>query len=529
MSSKLLKATASVGSLTLVSRILGFVRDVVIAQVFGAGSGTDAFFVAFKIPNFLRRLFAEGAFSQAFVPVLSEYKARRDAHELRQLIDSVAGTLGGVLFLVTLAGVAGAPLLIMLFAPGFLQEAGKFDLTVEMLRITFPYLLLISLTAFAGGILNTYGRFGVPAFTPVFLNLSLIAVAIWLAPRMEEPVTALAWGVFIAGVVQLAFQAPFLARLGVLPRPRWGWRHEAVQRVLRLMLPALFGSSVAQINLLVDTLIASFLVSGSVSWLYYSDRMVEFPLGVFGVALGTVILPNLSRQHAQASPEAFSRTLDWGLRWVVVIGVPATVGLFMLAGPIMVTLFQYKEFTPHDAEMAARSLMAFSVGLIGFIAVKVLAPGFYARQDTRTPVRFGVTAMVSNMVMNVVLVFPLAHAGLALATALASFINSGLLYRALRREGIYRPEAGWAALLARVMLAGAVMAGVLWIGSHDLSLWFPLSAVERATNLAAWIAAGGITYLVSLWLLGLRFHHLLVRHPGDKAPAARGASDEGLS
>lgn len=521
MSNKLLKATASVGSLTFISRILGFVRDVVIAQVFGAGSGTDAFFVAFKIPNFLRRIFAEGAFSQAFVPVLSEYKAQRDHHELRQLADDVAGTLGGVLFLVTLVGVVAAPLLIMLFAPGFMKETGKFDLAVEMLRITFPYLLFISLTAFAGGILNTHGRFGVPAFTPVFLNLVMIAAAIWLAPFMEEPVTALAWGVFLAGLVQLLFQLPFLARLRLLPRPRWAWRHEAVRRVLRLMLPSIFGSSVAQINLLVDTLIASFLVSGSVSWLYYSDRMVEFPLGVFGVALGTVILPNLSRQHAQASPDGFSRTLDWGLRWVLVIGVPATVGLLVLAGPIMVTLFQYKEFSPEDARMASHSLMAFAVGLLGFIAVKVLAPGFYARQDTRTPVRFGVTAMVSNMALNLVLVFPLAHAGLALSTSLASFINSGLLYRALRREGVYRPEAGWSALLARVLIAGVVMAGVLWLGSHNLSAWLQWRAAERASNLLLWIAAGSAAYLVCLWLFGLRLRHLTVQHVEGELPAVR--------
>jgi putative peptidoglycan lipid II flippase len=511
MSSRLLKSTASVGGYTLVSRVLGFVRDVVIARMFGAGMGTDAFFVAFKIPNFLRRLFAEGAFSQAFVPVLSEYKTQRDHAELRALADHVAGTLGAILFVVTLTGVVAAPLLVMVFAPGFLADPGKYGLTVDMLRVTFPYLLFVSLTAFAGGILNTYGRFGVPAFTPVFLNLALIGAALWLAPRMAEPITALAWGVFIAGAVQLAFQVPFLAKLRLLPRPRWGWRHEGVRRVLRLMLPAIFGSSVAQINLLIDTLIASFLVTGSVSWLYYSDRLVEFPLGVFGIALATVLLPSLSKQHAQASPEGFRRTMDWGLRWVLVIGLPATVGLMLLAAPTLTTLFQYGSFTPHDVEMASRSLMAYSVGLTGFILVKVLAPGFYARQDTRTPVRIGVIAMVVNMVLNVALVFPLAHAGLALATSLAAFVNAGLLYRALYREGIYRPQPGWGRLLQRVVVASVVMGVVLWVGSGELAAWLEWRALERAARLLLWIAVAAFAYGACLWLLGLRMRHLTMR------------------
>ena len=340
MSKALLKSTGIVSAMTSLSRVSGFIRDMLYAQLFGAGAGTDAFFVAFRIPNFLRRLFAEGAFSQAFVPVFSEYQTQHQQAELRELVDQVTGTLGAILLLITALGVLAAPLLILLFAPGFSSDAGKYQLTVDMLRITFPYLLFISLTALAGGVLNSCGRFAIPAVTPVLLNLTMIAAALWLAPHMEKPVMGLAWGVFIAGVVQLGFQIPFLRQIKLLPRPRWGWASAGVQQVLKLMLPAVFGSSVAQVNLLIDTLLASFLVSGSVSWLYYSDRLVEFPLGIFGVALGTVILPKLSRHHASAETAHFSQTLDWALRWALLIGVPATVALVILAGPMLAALFQ---------------------------------------------------------------------------------------------------------------------------------------------------------------------------------------------
>lgn len=508
MSKKLVKSTAVVGAMTLLSRLLGFVRDMVVARLFGAGVGADAFFVAFKIPNFLRRLFAEGSFSQAFVPVLSEYKTQRDHDEVKRLTDDVAGTLGVILLLVTVIGVLAAPILIFLFAPGFAGEGEKLGLATSMLRLTFPYIFFISLTAFAGSILNTYGRFGVPAFTPVLMNLCLIGCAVWLAPHMEEPVMALAWGVFLSGVVQLLFQFPFLRRLHLLPRPRWGSKDEGVRKVMRLMLPALFGSSVAQLNLLINTIIASFLVTGSVSWLYYSDRLVEFPLGMLGVALATVILPNLSQQHAAASPQEFSRTLDWALRWVMIVGTPATVGLFMLAGPLLTTLFQYHAFTIHDAEMATRSLMAYAVGLQGFILVKVLSPGFFARQDVRTPVRIGIVAMVANLVLNLLLVWPLAHAGLALATSLSAFINAALLYRILRREGVYIPEAGWSKLLLKILLANGVMALVLWWGASDMQAWFAWGGGERAKQLLLWVGAGVISYLATLLLMGVKFRIL---------------------
>ncbi len=510
----LANAIAKVGGNTLLSRILGLVRDLVVARTFGADAGTDAFFVAFKIPNFMRRLFAEGAFSMAFVPVLNEYKAKRGFAALKAFVDEVAGTLGAVLFAVTILGVLGAPILILIFAPGFADEPEKQALATEMLRLTFPYLLFISLTAFAGGILNTYERFGVPAFTPVLLNISLIACALWLAPRMEEPIVALAWGVLIAGVAQLAFQLPFLARLKLLPRPRLRTRDEGVRRIVRLMVPALFGVSVSQISLLIDTLLASFLVTGSISWLYYGDRLMEFPLGILGVALGTVILPKLSQRHAEASPEAFSRTLDWALRWVLLLGVPSAVGMFLLAGPMMATLFHSDEFTREDAHMAAHALMAYSLGIAAHMGVKVLAPGFYARQDMKTPVRIAVVAMLTNMVFNLILMFPFGHTGLALATTISATVNAGLLLRGLLRTGVYRPKAGWPLFLARGLGASTIMGLLLglalWQGGGTTS-WFMLSTWERVLALIGWILAGGAVYGLSLLVLGLRPRHFIPR------------------
>jgi putative peptidoglycan lipid II flippase len=509
MSKALLKSTGIVSAMTSLSRVTGFVRDMAYAQMFGAGAGTDAFFVAFRIPNFLRRLFAEGAFSQAFVPVFAEYQTQRRRAELQELVDQVAGTLGAILLLITAIGVLAAPVLILLFAPGFTTDAGKYELTVEMLRITFPYLLFISLTAFAGGVLNSCGKFAIPAVTPVLLNLTMIAAALWLAPRMEQPVVGLAWGVFIAGVIQLGFQIPFLRQVKLLPRPRWGWAAQGVQQVLKLMLPALFGSSVAQVNLLIDTVLASFLISGSVSWLYYSDRLVEFPLGIFGVALGTVILPKLSRHHASAETVHFSHTLDWALRWALLIGIPATVALIILSGPILSALFQYGEFDARDVTMSARSLMAFALGLVAFMLIKVLAPGFYARQDTRSPVKYGLIAMGANTAMVLLLIWPLAHAGLALATSLAAFLNAGLLFFNLRRRDIYQPRAGWTKFAAQVVAANLTMGLVLWFGTGSLEQWLNASARERLWHLSWLLVAGGGSYLLAALAVGIRPRHLL--------------------
>lgn len=507
----LLRSSGVVGTMTMLSRVLGLVRDMVIARYFGAGAGADAFFVAFKIPNFLRRLFAEGAFSQAFVPVLSSYREHRSQGEVKRLVDAVAGSLGLILLVVTLVAMLGAPALSAVFAPGFLEDEVKFALASDMLRITFPYLLLISLTAFAGGILNSYDRFAVPAFTPVLLNLAMIGAAIYLTPLMSEPVMALAWGVFIAGALQLFFQLPFLMRLGLMPRPRVDYRHEGVSRILRLMAPALFGVSVSQINLLLDTVLASFLQTGSVSWLYYSDRLSELPLGVFGIAIATVILPSLSRKHAADSAEQFAATLDWAVRAVLLIGLPAAVALALLAEPLIATLFHYGEVTDRDVVMSAQSLRAYSAGLLAFMLIKVLAPGFFARQDTRTPVKIGVIAMVANMVFNLMLVLPLAHAGLALATSLSAWLNGFLLWRGLRKEGAWRSQPGWPRFLLQILFAnGALAASVVWLNA-PVSAWLAASGIERALDMAVLVAVGVGVYFLALALSGVRVRHFRQR------------------
>lgn len=508
--SSLFKSLSTVGGGTLASRILGFVRDLVLARMFGADAATDAFFVAFKIPNFLRRLFAEGAFATAFVPVLTEYKTQRGHGELKAFVDHVAGTLALVLLGVSLVGVVAAPVVVSLFAFGwyFDGQEGQLGLAAEMLRLTFPYLFFISLTAFAGGILNAHGRFAVPAFTPVLLNISLIGCALYLSPTLDRPVVALAWGVLIAGIAQLTFQLPFLHQLKLLPSPRPRRRDEGVQRIMRLMLPALFAVSVTQINLLLDTVLASFLASGSISWLYYSDRLMEFPLGVLGVALGTVILPKLSQKQAEASPEGFRRTMDWGLRATMLLGLPAALGLALLAGPMIATLFLSDVFTPDDVAMARLSLMAYAVGLPAFIMIKVLAPGYYARQDTRTPVKIAVTAMIANMVLNLVLIFPLQHAGLALATSLSAYLNAGLLYRGLRREGVYVPGPDWRRIWPALLVALVGLAVLLWAIAPPLDDWLGADVGTRAVALLTWIAAGGAVYFISLALLGVRPRHL---------------------
>lgn len=512
----MLKSTLKVGSATIVSRVLGFIRDMVMARYFGASGATDAFFLAFKIPNFMRRLFAEGSFSLAFVPVLAEVRASGDQRALKDLVDHVAGTLAGILLVLTAIGVLAAPVVIAIFAPGWaLEGREEFWMSAGMLRITFPYILLISLTALAGGILNTFDRFLVPALTPALLNISLIAAAVLLSGRMEVPVEALAWGVLAAGILQLAVQVPSLVRLGLLPRPRWGWRHSGVRRILKLMIPTLIGSSVAQVNLLLDTVIATFLMAGSVSWLYYSDRLLEFPLGVFGVALSTVILPNLSRKFALQNPEGFSATLDWALRLAVIITLPAALGLAVLAVPILVTLFQYEAFTMADVDMASLSLAAYAAGLPAFIAVKVLAPGFYARQDTRTPVRIAITAMVSNMLLNLLFVVSLLavdfrgpHTGLALASSAAAYLNAGLLYRSLRRQGAYTPEPGWGRVWLAVGVGCAAMLAVLLWQAGGPEHWAGADALQRALRLTGLIAAGAAVYAAATLAGGLRARHL---------------------
>lgn len=501
--------TSVVGGMTLVSRVLGFIRDIVIARLFGASLAADAFFVAFRIPNFFRRLSAEGAFSQAFVPVLSEVKQNKTAEEVEAFIQSTLGILCLFLCALTLVALLIAPVVILLFAPGFHAEPEKLELAVSLLRITFPYLIFISLTAMAAAVLNTYGIFAAPAITPVLLNIAMITAAILGSLYLEQPIYGLAWGVFVGGILQLALQWPFLKRLGIAFLPRFKGQHAGVKRVLKLMLPALVGVSAVQIGVLVDTLIASFLQNGSISWLYYSDRLMEFPLGVFGIALATVILPHLSQQHLETAPEGFSHTLDWALKITFLIALPATLGLCLLAEPILIALFQYGAFDVRDAKMASQSLIAYSVGLQAFILIKVLATAFYARQDTKSPVRIALIALGVNVVLNLVFVLPLQHAGLALATSLAAFLNAGLLYRGLRKQGIYQPASGLKSFFVKVAIANIAMAGALLLMVEPAEVWLAWSLWQRAIQLCVTILSGAAVYVFSLLLLGLRPKHLL--------------------
>ena len=507
----LLKALATVSVMTLLSRILGFVRDTVIARAFGAGLMTDAFFVAFKIPNLLRRLFAEGAFSQAFVPILGEYKAKREFDEMRLLVDHVAGLLALALFIVTLIGVIAAPLVIYLSAPGFSADAQKFEITVSMLRIIFPYIFFISLVALAGGILNTYSRFSVPAFTPVLLNLCMIAGALWLTPYFDPPVLALAWAVLAGGVLQLAFQVPFLRRIKLMPRPRLDFRDAGVRRIMKLMGPAVFGVSVGQISLLINTIFASFLVTGSVSWLYYADRLMEFPAGMLGVALGTILLPSLAKHYATASHEEYSKLLDWGLRLTLLLALPAALALALLAVPLIATLFHYGKFSVHDLFMTREALLAYSIGLLGLIMVKVLAPGFYARQNIKTPVKIAIATLIATQLMNLAFIWKLQHAGLALAIGLGACLNASLLYYHLRKAGIYTPQPGWGLFLLKVSLALAVMAGALYWAMGDADAWLAMRALNKVVHLTLLVVVGAGAYFLALFALGVRLKDFIKR------------------
>ncbi len=539
MSRGLLRSTTVFSAMTFISRVSGLVRDQIYAAVFGASPAMDAFIAAFRIPNFMRRLSAEGSFSMAFVPVLAEYKAKHDHAAVKELIDRVAGTLTAALLVVTGLAVVFAPEVMNLFAPGFKPGSTQSDLAEVMLRITFPYALFISLASFVGGILNSYQRFAIPALSPVLLNLSMIAAALCLAPLMKswgyEPVLALAWGVFAAGILQLVFQLPALAKLGLLPRPRWGAAHAGVRKIMKLMVPTLFGSSVAQVNLLINTIMASFLIGGSVTWLYYTDRLLEFPLGMFGVAIGTVILPHLSGRHAATDPQGFSKGLDWGFRLCLLIGIPACIGLMLCAEALIATLFQYGHFKAHDTQMARLSLMAQSTAVPAFLLVKVLAPAFYSRQDTRTPVKSAVASVLINVVTTIALMavllwgtdagaaaraaagghlgdalghIPGAHAALALAIAVAGWANALQLWWYLRRAGVYEMQSGWAHFLRQLVVASVAMLAVLgvllWLW-QDWTLW---PWWERVWKLGVLVGAGAGAYGAALWLQGIRLRDL---------------------
>lgn len=502
----LLRSSIVVSLMTLLSRVLGMVRDIVVARYFGSNSAADAFFVAFRIPNFLRRLFAEGAFAQAFVPVLSEYRTKRTIAEVKLLVDRTIGALGLVLSGITVFGVIFAPYIMMVFAPGFYNDPYKMELAGRLLRITFPYLMLISLTAFCSGILNSYSKFAVPAVTPIFLNISMIAATIFMSPFFTVPVMALAWGVFIAGVAQFLFQLPFLAKMRLLPRPRLH-KDEGVKRILLLMLPALLSVSVSQINLLFDTILASFLKEGSVSWLYYADRLSELPLGAFGIAIGTVILPSLSRQHAGERPQAFSATIDWAIKMVLLVGVPAAIALGVLAEPLIATLYNYGKMTTYAVEQSAKALQAYSLGVLTFMLIKVLAPGYFARQDLKTPVKIAIICMIANMGFNLVLIWPLQHVGLALAASLSSVLNTVLLGWGLYKAGVYKPGAGWFVFIARLVAACIVMSILLlWLNAPSVE-WFAWSWKKRVVEMSILVIAGVIVFFGALGLFGMRPRH----------------------
>ncbi len=516
MSRPLLKQTTTTGFATLLSRITGLLRDSFITQSIGAGPVSDAFYVAFKIPNFLRRLFAEGAFSQSFVPVISEYKTQRGQAEVRELIAGVAGTLGGVLLLVSIVGVIGAPVIIYFFALKWgISGATQFDLAVQMLRWTFPYLFFISLVSLFSGVLNSYGRFFIPAFTQVIMNVVMVVAAVVFASGSSNPGLVLAIGVFVSGALQLVFQLPSIARLGLLALPRWRPALEGVRKIAKLMVPGIIGSSMAQISLLLDTQIATFLVAGSVTWLYVADRLMEFPLGVFSIALATVILPGLSAHHAAQSTRQFSGTLDWALRLVLLLASPAAVGMLCFAGPMTALIFGYRQFTPEDVQKTSYALMAYSWGLLGFSFVKVLVPGYYARQNTKRPVRIAMTALAITMSLNVVVVlpasmlgFPNPHILIATSTCIGAAINTFLLWRGLTREGVLQHSPGWPAFVTRILAANLLMGALLWWLAGDTAHWATMSFLDRLLRGGGGILAGAALYFVALYAFGMRYRHL---------------------
>ena len=500
-----LRATTLVSLMTFCSRLFGFVRDMLMAQIFGAQAGMDAFYLAFRIPNFMRRLFAEGAFSQAFVPVLAEYQQKQDFQAVRIFLARVLGCLGFALLLITILGMIGSPLVVKLFAPGFKSGGMRALWASQMLAITFPYLMFISLTAMAGAALNTYGYFGLPAFTPVILNLVMIVAALWGRQHVTPPVFALAWGVLIAGVLQFLLQVPFLIHKHLWVWPKILWSDPGVKRVLKLMVPALFGVSVAQVNLLVDTMFASFLPVGSVTWLYYTDRLTDFPLGVFGVAIATVILPNLSRKHASAEQQKFSETLDWALRMILLIGLPAAIGLAVFSMPLVATCFGYGQFFEIDILQTQKSLITLGLGVPAFMVIKVLASGFYSKQNIKTPVKIGVFAMLLNSILGACFVHPLTHAGLALASSLAGYFNAFCLLYLLKKKDIYQVQSGWTKFFLQLVFANLLMGLYLFWAQADIAYWYHLKMAWRLLILMAYVLAAMVIYVVGLLITGFKW------------------------
>ncbi len=503
------KTLATVSGMTMLSRITGLVREFLIARAFGASVQTDAFFIAFRIPNLLRRLFAEGAFSQAFVPILAEYKDRKGDEATLQLVDRVATLLLWAVFLTCIMGVLGAPLVVLVIATGFKGDPATFDVTVVMTRIMFPYIGFMAFVALSGGILNTWREFKIPAFTPVLLNLSFIVAALFVAPALPQPIYALAGAVFVGGVIQAAIQIPALLRIGMLPRlslnPTVALRDAGVRRVLRQMVPATFAVSVAQISLIINTNIASRLQDGSVSWLSYADRLMELPTGLLGVALGTILLPSLSRAHAQGNKSEYSALLDWGLRLTFLLALPAAVALAVLAEPLTTTLFHYGKFDDQSALMTARALVAYGVGLIGLVLVKILAPGFYAQQDIRTPVKIAIGVLIATQLMNLVFVPWIAHAGLALSVGVGACGNAAFLYWYLRQRRIYIAHPGWQRFLAQLAGALLLLAGTAsWLASYFDWIAMQASPLYRVGALMLVITVSAAVYFAALLLMGMR-------------------------
>ncbi|QMT31903.1 murein biosynthesis integral membrane protein MurJ [Alysiella filiformis] len=502
----LLGVLARISSMTMISRVLGFVRDAIVARIFGAGMAMDAFVVAFRLPNLLRRIFAEGAFSQAFVPMLADFKRNQSPDETRHFVQNVAGVLSLALLAVTIVGVIAAPIVIWLTASGFAQQGGeRFDLAVDLLRVVFPYILLISLSSFVGSILNTYGQFSIPAFTPVLLNVSFIVFAVWFVPYFNPPIMALGWAVLIGGVLQLAFQLPWLYKLGFLRLPKLNWRDSAVQRVMKQMVPSIIGSSVAQISLVINTIFASFLVSGSVSWMYYADRLMELPSGVIGAALGTILLPSLSKHAAGEDVAEFSALLDWGLRLCMLLILPAAVGLAVLGFPLVATLFMYQQFGLHDAQMTQYALMAYSVGLPAMILVKILAPAFYAQKNVKTPMKVAMISLASTQIFNLLLVWHLKHVGLALAIGLGACVNAALLFVILRTRKMYVPQTGWRTFMLKIGTALLAMTLILWAVQTFVPLqWDNVGGGHRVLQLGLLIVLAMVVYFCLLGAMGMR-------------------------
>ncbi|WP_226813534.1 murein biosynthesis integral membrane protein MurJ [Candidatus Profftia lariciata] len=502
----LLTSLVKISLITIFSRMLGFIRDILIAQYFGAGMATDAFFIAFKLPNLLRRIFAEGAFSQAFVPILAEYKNNKSKEETRTLLSYVSGMLILVLTVISILGILTAPLVINITAPGFVYFPEKFQLTCKLLQITFPYILFISLASLAGAILTTWNFFLISAFTPTFLNISMIFFSLFATSYFHPPIISLAWAVTLGGLLQLIYQLPYLKNIDMLVLPRINLRHTGLWKIMKLMGPAIIGVSASQISLIINTIFASFLKSGSVSWLYYADRLMEFPAGVLGVTLGTILLPSLAKSISCGCYEEYSSLIDWGLRLCFLLALPSSIALGILSKPLIIILFQYGQFTAFDTKMTQNALIAYTIGLMGLILVKVLAPGFYSYQNIKTPVKIAIITLIITQLMNLFFIWPLKHVGLSLSIGLSAYLNASLLYWQLRKQNMYIPQPGWKIFLIKVIISVIIMTIILISIIFFMPAWNSGNTLTRLLRLIFIILGGLFSYFISLSLLGVRIH-----------------------